>query len=303
MKRKLSYKSIQPLIIISIITIVIFYVIKLPFFKQFESYNSSIQKFVLSIFFISIIFMIRKILEQLIHRKENQDEGIKYNLIQILKISTLIFAFIIIVSFLFQNLYAAAVSFGLISLIIGFALQSPITSFIAWIYIVIKHPYRVGDRIQIDGYKGDVIQIGYLETTIEEISGNYVGNDKKSGRVVIFPNSLILKTHVLNYNGPYDTYIWNETAIQISFTSDLKTVESILQELTDQDFEQYYKRKIYKKFKSDVYFRVNTYAWLEVVISYPVKYDDTTGRRNRILKAVLPALNAEKIGFPEGTNR
>jgi small-conductance mechanosensitive channel len=56
------------------------------------------------------------------------------------------------VSFLtifFQNWYTAVVSFGLLSLILGFALQTPITSFIGWIYILVREPYRVGDRIKM----------------------------------------------------------------------------------------------------------------------------------------------------------
>lgn len=47
---------------------------------------------------------------------------------------------------------------GILSLILGFALQTPITSFIAWIYILVRTPYRVGDRIKIGEATGYVVE-------------------------------------------------------------------------------------------------------------------------------------------------
>src|SRR5690606_25122927 len=119
---------------------------------------------------------------------------------------------------------------GLISLVLSFSLQAPITSFIGWLYIVFRRPYMVGNRIQINSHRGDVIEISYLDTVILECSGDYLGNDKRSGRVIRFPNSLILREEIINYSGPQVPFIWNETAIQIAYTSDLKFVENCLVE-------------------------------------------------------------------------
>ena len=77
----------------------------------------------------------------------------------------------IVVSVLFANWYAAAASLGLISLVLGFALKTPITSFIGWIYILAREPYRVGDRISIGEATGDVIDVTYLDTTLWEVGG------------------------------------------------------------------------------------------------------------------------------------
>src|SRR5690606_12932488 len=147
---------------------------------------------------------------------------------------------IVVVSFLFQNLMAAAVSFGLISLVLGFALQAPITSFIAWVYLVFRRSYLVGDRIQIKNFRGDVIEISYLDTSILECSGDYLGNDRRSGRIIRFPNSLILKEEIINYSGPQVPFIWNETPIQVAYTSDLQFVESCLLQASARDFKERY---------------------------------------------------------------
>lgn len=292
---------------VAVLLITVYYLVNLPVFDPWSKYIPFIKKLSLSLFLISTIFLISKLIERLIHR-ENNIEGDRYNLLRIVRFLTIVFSLIVGASFLFQNLYAAAVSFGLISLVLGFALQAPIASFIAWIYLVFRRSYLVGDRIQIKGFRGDVVEINYLDTSILECSGDYLGNDRRSGRTIRFPNSLILHEEIINYSGPQIPFIWNETAIQIAFTSDLQFVEDCLLEAARKDFASQYPKyeiKKHSQWEPAVYFRNNSYAWLEAVISYPVEPMDTTGRRNRILKYALPLLNnaPDKVQFPEGSLR
>ncbi|WP_373781756.1 mechanosensitive ion channel family protein [Kaistella sp.] len=292
---------------VAVVLIAIYYLINLPLFESWSSYIPFVRKLSLSLFLISIIFLISKLIERLIN-SQNHLEGDRYNLLRIVRFLAIVFSLIVGASFLFQNLYAAAVSFGLISLVLGFALQAPISSFIAWIYLILRRSYLVGDRIQIKGFRGDVIEINYLDTSILECSGDYLGNDRRSGRTIRFPNSLILREEIINYSGPQIPFIWNETAIQIAFTSDLQFVEDCLLEAARRDFAAQYPKYDMKKhaqWEPAVYFRNNIYAWMEAVVSYPVEPTDTTGRRNRILKYALPLMNnaPDKVQFPEGSVR
>lgn len=292
---------------VAIALIVVYYLVNLPILEPWNHYVPFLRKLSLSLFLISIIFLISKLFERLIY-SQNHIEGDRYNLLRIVKFLALVFSLIVAASFLFQNLYAAAVSFGLISLVLGFALQAPIASFIAWVYLVFRRSYLVGDRIQIKGFRGDVVEINYLDTSILECSGDYLGNDRRSGRIIRFPNSLILREEIINYSGPQIPFIWNETAIQISYASDLQFVEDCLLEAARKDFKEEYPQYNMKKhiqWEPAVYFRNNVYGWMEAVISYPVEPNDTTGRRNRILKYVLPKLNEapDKVQFPEGVAR
>lgn len=273
--------------------------------SHWSHYLPFLEKLSMSLFAIMFIMLVGKLVERMIDRSHHTP-GIRYNLVRLTRLVTYVLVVIVGVAFLFQNLYAAAVSFGLISLVLGFALQAPITSFIGWLYIVFRHPYHVGNRIQLDKLRGDVIEIGYLYTKIRECSGDYLGNDRASGRIIHFPNSVILKSEVINYSGQFQPFIWNETPIQIAYSSDLAFVEACLLQAADDDFRaQYPQRDIAPDTEAAVYFRVNAYAWLEAVVSYPVEPEDTTGRRNRILRHALPALNTEpdKVQFPQGSLR
>lgn len=285
----------------------IHYALKLHFIPGPDDLISVLKKTSFCGFLLMMVLLIGKLIQKFIH-SQIHSEGDKYNLLRVTRLLTGVFLILVTASFLFDNLYTTVVSLGLISLILGFALQAPITSFIAWLYIVFRRPYKVGHRIQINGMRGDVVEIGYLDTKMLEVSGDYVMNDRKTGRVTYFPNSLILKEQVINYSGPQVPFIWNETAIQIAYTSDLNFVKECLLSSCLDDFETRYPKrdtKIRKRWYPEVYFRVNSYAWLEAVISYPVEPTDTTGRRTRILTGALQLLNAQpdKVQFPEGSMR
>ncbi len=307
-----SYGIIQA-IVLAVIFLVVHYLIKFGVVEQFipdsasnwTGYLPLLDRLSQSLFAIMIILLAGRVLERLIDHSHNPP-GIRYNLTRLTRLVTYVLIGIVGISFLFQNLFAAAVSFGIISLVLGFALQVPITSFIAWLYIIFRHPYHVGDRIQLGKLRGEVLEIGYLDTRLREFNGIYLGNDHYSGRIVHFPNSQVLKSEIVNYSGAFKPFIWNETAIQVAFTSDLSTVEKALIKAADDDFQANYPDGGGQKGPTaKVYFRVNERAWLEVVVSYLAEPTDLTGRRNRILRAAIPALNAEpdKVQFPQGTQR
>ncbi|MEO9076542.1 MAG: mechanosensitive ion channel domain-containing protein [Gelidibacter sp.] len=301
-KHKITIYSIMALVLI-----VFYYVLDLDFFYSWKAYIPVLKKLSMSLFLIVVIFLASKIVARIINT-QTHNEGDRYNLLRITRFLTIVFSLIVATSFLFQNWYTAAATFGLISLVLGFALQAPITSFIAWIYLIFRRSYLVGDRIQIKGFRGDVVEISYLDTSILECSGDYLGNDRMSGRVIRFPNSLILREEIINYSGPLIPFIWDETFIQVLYTSDLEFVEKCLLEAARRDFKEQYPERSGKSaehLEPAVYFRVNVRAWMEAVISYPVEPEDTTGRRNRILRYALPELNAapDKVQFPDTPKR
>ncbi len=291
----------------SVLLLCVYYLLDLQAFKSWGIYVPFMKKLSMSLFLIVFIFLINHVVIKLISDQEDI-QGDRYNVVRIIRLFATAFSLIVVLSFLFQNLYAAAVSFGLISLVLGFALQAPITSFIAWVYLVFKRTYLVGDRIQVKGMRGDVVSISYLDTTILECNGDYLGNDRSSGRVVRFPNSLVLREEVINYSGPDVPFIWHEVPLQVAYTSDLQFIEETLLFAATRDFEEQYPtlaKVENEQWKPAVYFRINSFAWMEAVVTYPVEPKDTAARRNRILKYALPMLNKEpeRVKFPEGTLR
>ena len=244
----------------------------------------------------------------------------RFNLTRILRLAVILGIIFIIVPVLFVNWYAAIVSLGLISLILGFALQTPISSFIGWVYILIRAPYRVGDRIQIGDARGDVIDVGYLDTTLWEIGGRHLSTDHPSGRLIKFPNTNVFNTPVFNYSWRLFPYIWNEIKFNIAYESDLEFVAKTMQRIAEEEIGEVMMEKV-KVFrdllartpvndldvqeKPSVVFRVSENTWLEAIVRYLV-YPKESGRvKSQLTVKLLAALNKEpdKVMFPKSNAR
>lgn len=136
----------------------------------------------------------------------------------------ILFAAITIFSDQITNL---AVIIGALSVGIGFALRELIQSLIGWVVVSFAKLYKPGDRIQIGGIMGDVIDIGPLVTTIMEC-GAWVNSDLYNGRVVYVSNSLVLKEHIFNYTLDFP-FIWDEIVIPVKTGSDHRLARSIIE--------------------------------------------------------------------------
>jgi small-conductance mechanosensitive channel len=244
----------------------------------------------------------------------------RYNLTRVLHLLTFFVVVIIGLSLLSTTWYTAIVSLGLLSLILGFALQTPITSLIGWVYLLIRQPYKVGDRIQIGEARGDVIDVSYLDTTLWEFGGPYLTTEHPSGRIIKFPNSLALNETVYNYSWPLFPYVWNEIKLQVAYESDLNFMAQTMQQVVEEelgeqmmDLVQVYRELLMQtpvdeleiKERPVIHFRVSDYAWIEAIIRYLVHPKESGRIKTRIIKKLLDQLNAEpeRVLFPKSNLR
>jgi len=126
-----------------------------------------------------------------------------------------------------DRLGGLTVAIGVAGAGIAFALQEVIGSVAGWIAISFGGFYRPGDRVQVGGIKGDVIDIGILRTTLMEL-GEWVHSDLYSGRIVRIANSFVFKQPVFNYSGDFP-FLWDELRLPVQYGSDHHLVRSILE--------------------------------------------------------------------------
>lgn len=86
--------------------------------------------------------------------------------------------------------------------------------------------YNTGDRVQLGGIKGDVMDIGVLRTTIME-TGQWVDGDLYSGRIVLIANSYVFKEPVFNYSGDFP-FLWDEIKSPMQYGSDYAKAKEII---------------------------------------------------------------------------
>lgn len=125
---------------------------------------------------------------------------------------------------------------GLVSAGLAIALQVPIVNLAGWLFIMIRKPFEVGDRIEIDGNSGDVIDIRFFQFTINEI-GNWVDSDQSTGRIIHIPNGKVFSQSQANYNQGF-SHVWNEVAVLVTFESDWKKAKIILNEIVNKHAEE-----------------------------------------------------------------
>lgn len=186
-----------------------------------------VERLVITILLIAIVWLIRKIVLKFVRKKATKERTtFVWN-----KYSYYVFFFIsiiIIVDLWVKGLTNFMTLLGLIAAGIAFALKEPIVNLFGWIYIVWRGPIKTGDRIEIDDHVGDVIEITPFHFDMLEIR-SWIDGDLYTGRVVSIPNAKVFNYANSNYSTGYKS-IWNEMRFRITFESDWKKAKEILVE-------------------------------------------------------------------------
>jgi small-conductance mechanosensitive channel len=306
-------------IIIALLCLAVYFLLQFRVFGLLGTYRQAFQRLSLAGFVVFIVFIVTRTIESAV-TKRSPTQKQQYNIIRLIRLLSVFAAAFIVVSFLFAKWYTAAVSLGLVSLILGFALQTPISSLIGWFYIIIRTPYRIGDRIQVGDFTGDVVEISYLDTTLWEFHGDYLSNDVPSGRLIRFPNTLVLQSEVYNYSWRKFPFIWNEIPFHIAYESDLEWVEQAIKrvairELGDdmaeaiERFKQLVKQTPVDELEIKEYpfvvFRINANTWVEVSVTYLVHPKKASAVRSKLIKSILKEFMTEpgRVMFPKSNSR
>lgn len=212
-----------------------------------------------------------------------------------------------------DKLGSLSVTFGLAAAGIAFALQEVIASVAGWLAVMFGGFYRTGDRVQLGGIKGDVIDIGVLRTTIMEI-GQWVDGDLYNGRIVRVANSFVFKEPVFNYSSDFP-FLWDEIRVPITFGSDHARARTIMQEaLRDiagqlpSDSRQQWRAMVDKYLIEDA--RTDPWVtltfndnWVEYTLRYVVGYKERRSTRDALFSRLLRDVEATegRVRFASST--
>lgn len=119
-----------------------------------------------------------------------------------------------------------ALYLGFISAGLAVALKDLLINLMGWLFIMVRQPFKVGDRIAVAGTAGDVIDIRLFAFSLVEI-GNWVDADQSTGRIVHVPNGLLFSQAMFNYTQGFN-FIWNEIPVTFTFESDWQSAKELL---------------------------------------------------------------------------
>lgn len=118
------------------------------------------------------------------------------------------------------------ISAAFMGMILGWSLQAPVTGIAAWLMVILKRPFKIGDRIIVAGITGDVLDITLTHILLNQVGGT-IGGEEKSGRGVLIPNATLFSQTIYNYT--LETpYLLDEEMVVMTFESDVDVAESIM---------------------------------------------------------------------------
>lgn len=211
---------------------------------------------------------------------------------------------------------------GLISAGLAFALQKVVTAFAGYVVILRGKTFNVGDRIAMGGVRGDVIALGFTQTTIMEMGqppsvqgadpAMWVQSRQYTGRVVTVSNAKIFEEPVYNYTHEFP-YLWEEMTVPIQYAADRGRVEQILlaaagrhavrsEELDQATIDELKRRYFLDRLGTQprVYYRL-TDNWLELAVRFIVRDHGIRDVKDAMARDILGELDAAGIGLASAT--
>lgn len=200
--------------------------------EEHPTSTSLIKYLVWVLFVVLIIQFLRKFLQKNLPNTRTRYKSQKG--IEVIGYIILIF---LSISYFTGNIKDFALAIGLFTAGITITLQELILSIAGSIYIFFVKVYNPGDRIEINGIKGDVIDIDSIYTTMMEI-GEWVSSDNYSGRIVKLTNAFVFKGPIYNYSQDFP-FIWDEFNLPIKYDSDIELAKGIILKIASETLSEY----------------------------------------------------------------
>jgi small-conductance mechanosensitive channel len=249
---------------------------------------------------ILIIVLIVRFLHRTVSGQIKQTET-RYKFRKLTTFAGYVIGVMFLLSVFVNQLGNFTVAFGIASAGIAFALQEVIASVAGWLAASFNSFYKVGDRVQLGGIKGDVIDINILRTTLMEC-GDWVGADLYNGRIVRIANSFIFKEPVFNYSAHFP-FLWDEITVPVKYGSDYRLAREILERVATDLTGDYVPvaREAWQEViehylveEEDVAPAVTMVAndnWMEFTVRYVVDYKKRRSFKDRLFTHILEAFD------------
>ena len=284
------------------------------------------RKLILSIAFVAVVLLVSATLRWLVGlalgSTDHATKQTKFWTRQAVSLLAAILLILGLLSIWFNDPTRLATAFGLMSAGLAFALQQVITSIAGYFVILRGSTFTVGDRISMGGVRGDVMRLGFIQTTIMEMGqppsvqgadpAMWVKSRQFTGRIVTVTNSKIFAEPVFNYTRDFP-FIWEEMPIPITYEADDTKAEAILLaaakahavDTTTMAAEA--KANLKDRFGVEpidldphVYYRI-TDNWLELTVRFIVHTHRIRSAKDAMARQIIAEFRKAGIGIASAT--
>ena len=276
----------------------------LELIKQWLEAHPSWAVFIKYIVLVVLVIGFIQLLRRFI-RKNLPNSKVKYRSQKGIEVVGYLILIILTLSYFTGNIKDFTLAIGLLSAGVAITLQELILSIAGSLYIFFVKVYKPGDRIEINGIKGDVIDVDSIYTTMMEI-GEWVSSDNYSGRIIKLSNAFVFKGPIYNYSMDFP-FIWDEFNLPIRYGSDIELAKDIIIKVATDTLSEYVVNSIAKwKDVVERYYIEDakveptlaitmTDNWIQFNLRYIVDY-----KKRRVTKHILSELISKRFEESNG---
>ncbi len=193
--------------------------------------DPTVRQLVVTGLVVAVLLILLRIARGLIYRYV-PDPARQYKASKAIRGTLAAFSILIIIGIWSPRIGGIATLLTVVGAGLAIALRELLLNVAGWLLILIRRLFEAGDRIEIKGLKGDVLDIRLQHTLLMEVGG-WVDAEQSTGRLVHVPNSSVLQEQVFNYTRGFH-FIWNEIPVTVTFRSDWKAAQEIMLRLANE---------------------------------------------------------------------
>jgi len=281
------------------------------------------KKLLVSLVFVAAVILLNRLVKLAVNASAGEKMGrFQFWTRQGIRLLTSALLVIGIVSVWFNNPSQLASAAAFVTAGLAIASQRIITALAGYFIILRGKNFNVGDRIAMGGVRGDVVALGFMQTTIMEMGqppgeqadapSLWISARQYTGRIVTVTNDKIFDTPVYNYTSEFP-YIWEEMRIPIPYGADRGRAEQILLEATrrrtrgmkeygEEALKELERRYMIQRadFEPRVFFRL-TDNWCEMAVRFLVDAHQVRDVKDKMARDIMDGLDGAGIQIASGT--
>ena len=180
---------------------------------------------VLSVILIVLILIARRGIMAIVNRQVESQE-LRYRWTKGVGYAAFVIGGLILIQVWFTAIASLGTFLGLLSAGLAIALKDLVADLAGWLFILWRRPFDLGDRIEVGGFAGDVVDRRIFQFTMMEI-GNWIDADQSTGRLIHMPNAILFTKPLANYVSGFP-YLWSELRVTVTFESNWKRAKAVL---------------------------------------------------------------------------
>ncbi|MBC8217605.1 MAG: mechanosensitive ion channel family protein [Planctomycetes bacterium] len=191
--------------------------------------DSPYRALILVILTLFVLLNLKAYLTRIMRKTLKEQAFLEENATSFIKVWNTLWKFIIAVLAIMAmsgSLRLLGLTAGFFGMMLGWSLQQPVTGIAAWLMIILKKPFRIGDRVIIAGITGDVTGISLTHVILNQVGGS-VGGEERSGRGILIPNAILFQNVIINYTLDQE-FMLDEVPVRLTFDSDWERAKEIM---------------------------------------------------------------------------